>query len=146
MGYYVRITKSTAIIPAENKATVLQIWKDLNKPENNHLKRGGSYTGGEKVKHWYSWMSENYDETCHSVEEILEQLGFESTLHDNGDVSIDDYDSKTGQEELFLKAVENLLIGEIQWVGEENECWTTNFYGHDVIQGEVITKSLPHIA
>ena len=145
MGYYVSIKKSTAVIPAHNKATVLAIWKDLNKPENNHLKRGGSYNGGgEKSRHWYSWMDADYDQTCNSVEEVLDMLGFYYTSHDNGDVSIDGYDSKTGQEDLFLERVENLLTGEIEWLGEEGETWTTKFKGDDVIEGQVITKSLPN--
>jgi len=146
MGYYVRIVKSTAVIPAENKETVLQIWKDLNKPENNHLKNGGGWTGGVKTKHWYSWMDADYDKTCNSVEEILAQMGFDCTLHGNGDVSIDDYDSKTGQEELFLNAVDNLITGKIKWMGEEGESWTTHFKGDDVINGEVIRKSIAFMA
>ncbi len=145
MGYYIQIKESTAVIPAHNKETVLAIWKDLNKPENNHLKNGGGWTGGEKTRHWYSWMDADYDQTCHCVGDVLAQMGFDYTLHDNGDVSIDGYDSKTGQEDLFLKRVENLLTGEIEWLGEEGETWTTKFKGDTVIEGQVIRTALPFI-
>ena len=144
MGYYVNIKKSTAVIPANNKSTVLEIWKALNAPENNHLKRGGSFAGGEYTAKWFSWMPSDYDKTANSVEEILELLGFECTTLENGDVSIG-YDSKTGQEDLFFERVEFLLTGMISWYGEDGETWETIFKGDSVIEGEVTRNALPLI-
>ena len=37
MGYCVKIKHSTAVILNENCEEVLQIWKDLNKPENKRI-------------------------------------------------------------------------------------------------------------
>lgn len=145
MGYYVKIEESSAVIPANNKSKVLEIWKALNAPENNHLKGGGSYSGGEKTSHWFSWMPADYDKTVSTVEEVLELLGFECTTLDNGDVSIDGYDSKAGQEDLFLERVEFLLTGKISWFGEEGETWETIFKGDSVIEGEVTRTALPLI-
>ena len=127
MGYYVKIVKSTCVIPNENKEEVLQIWKDLNKPENNHLKNGGSWKSGEQTAWWYSWMDADYDQTCHSVDDVLDQLGFDYGLSDNGDVAIGGYDSKSGQEDVFFEAVEHLLVGDIEWMGEQGEEWTIRY-------------------
>lgn len=126
MGYYVRIKHSTLTIPAANKPAVLQIWKDLNKPENNHLKHGGGWSGGKQTAYWYSWMDENYDKTCNSCEEILEMLGFEIDVTEDGGVAISGYDSKMGQEDLFIQRAAHLMTGSVSWVGEDGETfsWT----------------------
>jgi hypothetical protein len=123
MGYNVTIKHSTATIPAKNKDEVLQIWKDLNKPENDHLKRGGAYRDGEKHTAWYSWMPANYDEIAESVEDVLTALGFDTVIGPFDEVLICDYDSKRGQEELFFKRVAHLMTGEILWEGEDGGTW-----------------------
>lgn len=127
MGYYVKIVESTCVIPNENKAEVLQIWKDLNNPENDCLKNGGSWKGGVKEKAWYSWMDADYDKTCHSVEDVLDQMGFDYGWQDNGDIAIGGYDNKTGQEDIFFENVSHLLTGNIQWQGENGEFWTDRY-------------------
>lgn len=108
------------VIPAANKAAVLQRWKDLNKPENNHLKRAGSSTG----ERWYAWMHPEYHIICHSCEDILKMLGFEFELEKDGSITIDSYHNKSGQEELFFKAVADLVRGRIDWVDESGKHWT----------------------
>jgi hypothetical protein len=123
MGYNVQIKHSTAVIPAEHKDEVLQIWKDLNKPENNHLKRGGSWSKGEQNVWWYSWMPSNYDLTVTSVEDVLNELGFETELDHEGNVLICEYDSKRGQESLFFNRVAHLIKGQIMWEGEDGSTW-----------------------
>jgi|WetSurMetagenome_2_1015567.scaffolds.fasta_scaffold555754_1 hypothetical protein len=127
MGYYVKIVKSTAKIPAQNLKLVYGIWCDLNKPENNHLKRGGSYSQGGKTNHWYSWLTENYDTECRSAQEILTELGFDYIIGFDGSISITGYDNKSGQEDLFFERVRHLLEGSITWEGEEGEQFTWNF-------------------
>jgi hypothetical protein len=123
MGYHVTIKHSTATIPKKNQNEVLQIWKDLNKPENDHLKRGGAYRDGKKHTAWYSWMPANYHETVESVEDVLHELGFETELGPFDEVLICDYEGKIGQEELFFKQVAHLMTGQIQWGGEDGSTW-----------------------
>lgn len=130
MGYYVEIEKSTAVIPAANLERAYKKMCALN-TTHDHLKRGGSNRGGK----WFSWMDENYPNTCKDAQAVLEALGF-YTHYENGDLHIDGYDNKTGQEDLFLSAIENDVKGEIEWRGEDGERWTTLFYGDNVIEGE----------
>lgn len=123
MGYEVQITKSTATVPEAVKDEVLQIWKDLNKPENDHLKRGGSWRNGVKNTSWYSWLDSKYDEKVESVEEMLSELGFETSTDELGNVAILEFEGKRGQEQLFFKNVSYLLKGHIEWVGEDGLTW-----------------------
>lgn len=131
MGYEVQIRHSTLTIPAVNKPAVFQIWKDLNKPENNHLKNGGSYSNGKKNEHWYSWMDADYDKTCKNCEDILEMLGFYLDVTEDGGIAISGYNSKTGQEDLFIEKAAHLMSGTIDWVGEDGETfsWTVGIEG-----------------
>lgn len=131
MGYYVRIVKSTAIVPAENLERVYQIMCELN--NHNELKYGGSWSGGRQNKWWFSWMDENYPETCKDAKEIFEMMGFECSVSENGDLHLDYYDQKTGQEGLFLNAITNYMTGMIRWVGEDGEVWETEFDGDKII-------------
>ena len=131
MGYEVQIRHSTLTIPAVNKPAVFQIWKDLNKPENNHLKNGGSYSNGKKNEHWYSWMDTDYDETCKNCEDILEMLGFDLDVTEDGGIAISGYNSQMGQEDLFIAKAAHLMSGTIDWVGEDGETfsWTVGIDG-----------------
>lgn len=123
MGYNIQIKHSTAVIPTENKDEVLQIWKDLNKPENNHRKHGGRWRKGEQIAWWYSWMPSDYDTTANSVEDVLKELGFETEIDHDGNVLICEYDSKKGQEEMFFNEVSQLIKGHIMWEGEDGSTW-----------------------
>lgn len=139
MGYYVSIVESTAKIPANNLEKAYKAMCALN-TTHDHVKRGGSWSGGKQTKRYFSWMDENYPETCSDANEILNQLGFETEYDDNGDLLIVDYDNKAGQEDLFLKAIDHLAVGEITWKGEEGETWTTEF---NVLEGTLIKGELP---
>jgi hypothetical protein len=123
MGYNTRIKHSTAMILAENKDEVLQIWKDLNSSENDHLKRGGAYRDGSKHTAWFSWMPANYDQTVTSADDVLSELGFETALDPDGNILICEYDSKRGQEDLFFKHASHLIKGQIMWEGEDGSTW-----------------------
>jgi hypothetical protein len=141
MGYYVEIVKSTAYIPKAHLQTAYEKMCALNVTHDDQ-KNGGSYSGGKQVEKWFSWMDANYPETCKDAKEVLEQLGFECEYNANGDLLIQHYDSKTGQEDLFMDAIENEVVGEILWQGEENERWTVKFYGDMVMEAEPTTKLL----
>lgn len=131
MGYYVRIVKSTAMVLAENLDRVYQIMCELN--NHNELKYGGSWSGGKQTEWWFSWMDANYPETCKDAFDIFKMLGFECDYDEQGNLHLIDYDQKTGQEDLFLKAITNYMTGMIRWVGEEGDVWDTEFDGDKII-------------
>ena len=123
MGYEVRIKHSTATLPKENENAALQIWLDLNKPENDHLKRGGSWRDGKKTGSWYSWLGSNYHEHIKTADGMLKELGFETVIDPDGNLGICEYESKRGQEQLFFERAAHLMTGEILWEGENGETW-----------------------
>lgn len=141
MGYNVEIIKSTAKIPAANLDSAYQKMCALNYTHHDQ-KRGGGWEGGKKVAGWFSWMDANYPETCRDANAVLEQLGFYTEYNEQGDLLITGYDSKMGQEDLFLKAIENDASGEIEWVGEDHERWTTVLHGDHVLEAEQPTRLL----
>jgi hypothetical protein len=140
MGYYVSIEESTFQIPVENLDAAYKAMCELNYTVPNSQKRGGSHPGKDKAPEygphkccWFSWMDWNYDEKCKNAEEVLREVGFYSYISENGNLHIDGYDSKTGQEDLFLKAISTLSKGYIIWKGEEGEVWGETYGGEKVI-------------
>lgn len=120
MGYYTTVDYGNTIIPAENLDEAYKTMCDLNRME--HLKQGEAWGGSEfnrpagstslasSPKKYFSYMPWNYDETCENAEQILNHLGFVTRLEENGDLRILFFDSKEGQEDLFLKAIEKYLV------------------------------------
>lgn len=143
MGYDVRITNSTAKIPAANLKRAWEKMCALN-TTHHHMKRGGSWSGGKAQadSKWFSWMDADYPRTCRTAQAVLEQLGFYCYVDEAGDLHIADYDSKMGQEELFMEAIVNEACGVIEWIGEEGETWKTQFKGDNVIEAEAPVKLL----
>jgi hypothetical protein len=82
-------------------------------------------------------MSEKYDEEAEDAEHIFKMLGFETECNPDDGLTLLGYDSKTGQEDLFLKAIEFDAEGTITWRGEEGESWTTTFLGDTIISGDI---------
>lgn len=118
MGYFVVLKHSTMLIPERDD--VLYRLKRINKAWHS-LKRGFTYPGNQK---WFSWMSENYDETVTSVKEVFEELRFETTYRNIDGVKYVDllsFDSKQGQENLFLAAVSDCVKEGscIEFLGED---------------------------
>ena len=141
MGYYVRIKSSTARIPAENLQRAYDKMCALNVTHDSK-KRGGSWSGGKQDAKWFSWMDANYPETCKDAKAVLEQLGFDCSYDKNGDLLIEGYDNKMGQEDLFLASIGTETIGTINWFGEDGETWTTDFLGDLVIDAQPTTQLL----
>lgn len=139
MGYNVKIIESTAFIPNENLEKAYDVMCALN-TTHHHLKRGGSFGRGHENK-WFSWMHADYPSRCIHASEILKMLGFETTETVIG-LKIIDYDSKTGQENLFLESIKYLAIGYIKWRAEDDEEWITQFYGDSVIKHSDTLKTL----
>ena len=134
MGYFVEIEKSTAVIPAANLERAYAKMCALN-TTHHHKKTGGDNRGNK----WFAWMDANYPATCKDARAVLEALGFETHYAENGDLHIDYYDNKSGQERLFLHSIEDDVSGKIEWRGEDGERWTTMFFGDYVIDSEGTT-------
>lgn len=146
MGYEVRIKESTFVIPAENLDEAYNRMCQLNFLVPNAMKRGGSWGGvndrktapefGPHKGCWFSWIEWNYHEECKNAEEILQQLGFFTSTDEDGNLHIDNYDSKTGQEDLFLASISDLAKGYIIWIGEEDDLWGETYGGKFVVKKE----------
>lgn len=121
MGYYVSIINSTASIRAQDLDRAYEVLCKLN--ERDDLKTGRSWGGGVAQRH-FAWMSANYPAKNCSAREILEELGFDIDEDEHG-LQILSYDSKSGDEEVFIRALAEagLIHGEIEWVGEEGARW-----------------------
>lgn len=126
MGYYITGEGYITILDEDLAYRALC---DLN--DRDDLKLGGGWRLGEngeriETKH-FSWMSPDYPDKCDNSQEILEMLGFEFAPEDDRVY----YDSKTGQEHLFLEALAPYADFEIYWIGEEHEEWRTrSIAGH----------------
>ena len=80
MGYYVTLRDSSAFIPSANIAECNKIWQDANSKDDN--KSGGQLGEGKYLKKWFSWMPEDWTEL--TTENILEEMGFEIEIEENG--------------------------------------------------------------
>lgn len=122
MGYYITLEDADFFIPETPE--VLQVLKDLNTNTPDNLKRGGSYTAGQRVAAWFSWMPENYHETVTSAREVFQLLGFECDNVGDGFFLLH-YDSKAGQEDVFLNAVAPYVRdgSYLEWRGEDGAFW-----------------------
>lgn len=130
MGYYISITEAGFEIPETEE--VLTVLKEAN-TKFHDWKRGGSWSGGEEKDKWFSWMPSKYDEMVTSVAEVFQMLGF-TTENKDGKVLLTDYDSKVGQEELFLALVAPFVEegSFINWMGEDGNKWR-----NEVIDGRL---------
>ncbi len=135
MGYYVQIKKSDAKILAKNLDRAYEKMCALN-ITHDAKKQGGSWSGGKQVSKWFSWMDANYPETCRDAKEVLEQMGFETEYDNAGNLLLKHYDSKMGQEDLFLEAIKFDGAGKIEWFGEDGETWVTQFEGDTILEPE----------
>jgi hypothetical protein len=93
---------------------------------DHDAKRGGC--GGPEATfetRWYSWMPERWHETVVSVEEVLDMVGFETEKQRQAGLNVYTvkYDSKTGQEDVFLNCLAGYAQVDIEVVGEDGERW-----------------------
>ena len=130
MGYYITTTDVDFFIPTENLDEAYKALCELN--NHNELKNGGRHPcekkDGPHDGVWFSWMDWNYPETCANTAEILESLGFECNEDDEG-LSIWGYDSKAGNEDIFIEALAPYVRpgSYIEWRGESGEMWREEF-------------------
>ncbi len=136
MGYYVSTRESNFIIPVANLGAAYQAMCALNH-DSDIEKRGGSWSGGKMQEAWFSWMSPDYDETCEDAFDVLREVGFEPDQTDDGDLVLGYYNSKSGQEALFLAAIAPYAVpgSFVIWEGEEGEIWRDI-----VVDGKIVTS------
>lgn len=121
MGYHVTLEKADWDIPETPE--VLAALKAMNTKYHN-AKRGGNFVD----EFWFSWMPADYDKTVSSVKDVFDLLGFDSEIIEGPDhpfVRIRGYDSKRGQEELFVAETAPFVEegSYMEWSGEEGETW-----------------------
>ena len=143
MGYYVELIESTAVLLEENLAEAYERMCALN--DRDDLKCGGSYGPNGVNERWFSWMDANYPAVCKDVKAVFEMLGFDvgATYDASGNeigLHLVGYDNKTGQEDLFLDTVGDLLSGVMVWRGEDGAMWRETYdgTGRNVKQGRVV--------
>ena len=142
MGYYVEIQYSDWHLPKKHLDEAYRRMCELNVTHHS-VKRGGSYhkdeDGTAHENKWFSWMLPNYPDVCKNAKDILCELGFDIGEDENG-LEILGYDNKTGQEELFLESVSDLVVSllperlpYIVWSGEDGGSWK-EIYGEKPVQ------------
>lgn len=141
MGYYVYGFGNITI--EHNKVDdAYKAMCDLN--QRDGLKRGGSWGGSGTTSDserpeglsyhpakWFSWMDADYPSKCKNMVEILTALGFEVVVTETTNYHTSynlNYDSKMGQEELFLEAIAPYVKeGYVEWKGEDDTFWKNEF-------------------
>lgn len=88
-------------------------------------KRGGSWAGGKEMSRHFSWMDADYDQKVTSAQEVFEALGFYVECNPDDGLTLTGYDSKSGQEDLFIEEVADLAVPGwvMEWRGEDGEKW-----------------------
>lgn len=142
MGYYVTQTDENFYIPASKLEEAFTLLKNLNKRDD--LKEGGVSGRSVETRKWFAWMPEDYDTTLLSAEAIFTELGFEVEVNEDG-LFLTGYDSKSGQEDLFLDAVKDLVSPDsfIEFVGEDNAVYRWTPTG--VHYAQVVWPTLGHV-
>lgn len=117
MGYYVDLVEADFTIP--EREDVLEALREMPKKYKS-LQRGGDGTNS-----WFSWMSDEEIENAVSVRSIFESLSFDCFDYGNGTFGLNSYNSKMGQEDLFLAVVAPFVAegSYTQWRGEDGELW-----------------------
>jgi len=116
MGYYIDL--SSAEWEIQETPESLKAIREM--PVKFHgLKRGGS-----SEEKWFSWMNDTDIENTETVEAVFNHLGFETTKTEGG-FTLDAYNSKTGQEDLFLAVMAPWTKdgSYIEWRGEDGSQW-----------------------
>lgn len=141
MGYYIDLVDAEWEITEspESLATIREM-----PVKYHHIKRGGS-SNGEK---WFSWMNDTDIENAETVERVFGHLGFDTEETDNG-FKLVGYNSKTGQEDLFLAVMAPFTKdgSYIEWRGEDGALWKFEIRGGRMFRSEseiIWTNSQPY--
>lgn len=136
MGYYVNTTEVDFFLYQRHFDAVYKRMCDLN--DYHDLKSGGSFGGNEDLdpnerypkNKWFAWMPYNYPETCKDMFEILQHVGFDWTIDDEGNMSDIRYENnKTGAEDYFLSCFAGYVDAEsyVCFEGEDGNHWKYYF-------------------
>lgn len=143
MGYNITLENANFRIRECKLDQAWEVVAALNKRDD--LKSGGSWSGGEKKECWFSWMDADYPtkaleaferkECSHPLEYVFSQLGFDTTRDEGKGLRLHWYDSKTGDEEIFLDAVAPFVEpgSFLEWSGEDGLRWRHEFNGEVMI-------------
>jgi len=128
MGYYVE-GEGSIVIKSENLEAAYKAMVALNNVPDEQ-KRGGTWGNGGYVSKHFSWMPTDLTE-IKTAEEMFEQLGFHNSSTHEGVLELIAYDSKLGQEEVFIAAVQQFVEDDshFEWKGEDGSMWTWKFNG-----------------
>jgi len=135
MGYYASLDSSNAMIPLSQEKEALEALYRLNDAAD-HLKQGGTYSGGTQQSRHFSWMPVDLREFA-TLSDLLQALGFEC-VPVNGNLRIVGYDNKVGQEDLFFFALAPFIRqsemepsfdrnASMEWTGEDGSKWRWTF-------------------
>lgn len=144
MGYYTNLVDSNIFVKKENFQSIYEKMCELN---NFHeLKRGGSFGGnndnveGDRYPRdkWFSWMPYDYPDQYKTMDEILVNVGFETTYDKDGNLIDLGYYNKTGNEDYFLSCFADYVEhgNYIQFKGEED----TDYYRFVFKDGKMIRQ------
>ena len=136
MGYYVTLTDSTFVIPETPE--VLAAIHEMD-TQFDAIKRGGSFGPDGMTEKWFSWMPKDLTK-FETVREVFEALGFEcyDSMNGTDGIYLQSYDSKTGQEDLFLAVVAPFVEdgSYTEWRGEDGA-----MYRFTVVNGKLRSQS-----
>lgn len=152
MGYYVEGNgynvnsgrgADLPMMTVENQSLAFQAIHKQLLPEHVVRKkaRGGSYSGGQKRSWHYSWCDMDYlRNEASTFIDILEHLGFYVQIDDIGNIVGLSYDSKAGQEDLFLDATREYWEpgSMIYWTGEDGSHWRVDLDTGKLMEGRVV--------
>jgi hypothetical protein len=126
MGYYIRIRNSKFSIPTEN---LPKFWEIVNHVMSDEQiakhGNGGSYSQGQKSKHWYSWVDTESTRKAirdQDLDKFFECWGYE---FDGDGLYIITGESKIGDEEILFSAIAPVVEDNsfMEVVGEDDERW-----------------------
>jgi hypothetical protein len=143
MGYYTTLIDSNLLVKKEDFQSIYEKMCELN--NYDELKRGGGFGQLEEQgeskwnpNKWFSWMPYNYPELYFTMQEVLEQVGFELSFNEDGDLINIAYYNKTGNEDYFLSCFAGYVKDGtfIEFKGEED----TDYYRYVFKDGKMILE------
>jgi hypothetical protein len=137
MGYYMQNLDGKFLMKAENKAGALEAMKAMMEPKTLEANgRGGSFGPNGKTETWYSWVTTKEVLAAKTVEEAIEQWGWETvTDEESGDITEMYFpENKIGQEELMFQAIAPFVEkgSFFHMLGEDGSQWRWYFNGESL--------------
>ena len=139
MGYFVKGSGAITIEKQHHEELYEELMALNYLPDTE--KRGGSYANGKRTAAWFSWMPADLTELP-TVADVFKRLGFDSHTDAEGNLDLLAYDSKQGQEELFMQTAAPFVKDRsvFQWWGEDGAGWYWEFQNGRMLTG-VLSRS-----